>query len=43
MSRVPHQVESTQTGSALYMALELGAQRWVLAFGVGIASPRQDT
>jgi transposase len=38
MSMVPHQVESTETGVALYMALELGAKRWVLGFGVGVAS-----
>jgi transposase len=39
MSQVPHQAESTGTGSALYMALELGATRWLLAFGVGVATP----
>lgn len=39
MSQVPHQVESTGTSSALYMALELGATRWLLAFGVGVATP----
>lgn len=39
MSQVPHQVESTGTESVLYMALELGAKRWLLAFGVGIATP----
>ncbi len=39
MQQVPHQVESTGTNSVLYMALELGARRWLLAFGVGVASP----
>lgn len=39
MKQVPHQAESTGTGSALYMALELGATRWLLAFGVGVATP----
>ena len=38
MSQVPHRVESTETGGVLYMALELGATRWVLAFGVGMAT-----
>ena len=38
MSTVPHQVESMRTRSALYMALELGARRWVMAFGVGVAT-----
>jgi transposase len=33
MSMVPHHVESTGSDSGLYMALELGAQRWLLAFG----------
>lgn len=39
MQQVPHQVESTGTESALYMALELGAKRWLVAFGVGAAAP----
>ena len=39
MSQVPHQVESTGTGSALYMALEVGATRWLLTFGLGVATP----
>jgi len=39
MQQVPHQVESTGMNSALYMALELGARRWLLAFGVGVAAP----
>ncbi|MCR4376404.1 MAG: transposase [Acidobacteria bacterium] len=39
MQQVPHQVESTGTESALYMALELGAKRWLVAFGVGAATP----
>src|SRR5438105_2922567 len=38
MSQLPYQVESTQPGSVLYMALELGAKRWVLACGIGVAS-----
>lgn len=39
MQQVPHQVESTAMESALYMALELGAKRWLVAFGVGAATP----
>jgi transposase len=39
MQQVPHQVESTGTESALYMALELGAKRWLVALGVGAATP----
>lgn len=39
MQQVPHQAESTGMNSALYMALELGARRWLLAFGVGLAAP----
>ncbi len=39
MQQVPHHVESTGTKSALYMALELGARRWLLAFGAGVATP----
>ena len=39
MKQVPHQVESTGNNTALYMALELSARRWQLAFGVGLATP----
>lgn len=39
MRQVPHHVESTRRESALYMALELGATRWLLAFGVDVATP----
>jgi len=42
MQQVPHQVQSTEGSAALYMALELGAKRWKVAFGVGMgASARQ--
>lgn len=44
MSKVPHRSESTGSGAALYMALELGAQRWQVAFGVGVdTAPRRRT
>lgn len=39
MTQVPHHVESTREGAALDMALELSAQRWQLAFGLGLATP----
>jgi transposase len=39
MTQAPHQVESRGIGAVLYMALELSAQRWHLAFGVGLATP----
>ena len=39
MTQVPHHAESTGNGPALYMALELSARRWQLAFGVGLATP----
>ena len=39
MQQVPHHVESTGNGPALYMALELSARRWQLAFGLGLATP----
>jgi transposase len=39
MTQVPHHPESTGNHAALYMALELSAQRWQLAFGVGLATP----
>jgi len=38
MQQVPHQVQSTEGSVALYMALELGAKRWKMAFGVGVGS-----
>lgn len=39
MSQVPHHGESTENGPVLYMALELSARRWQLAFGLGLATP----
>jgi transposase len=39
MKQVPHQMESRGNDAALYMALELSAQRWHLAFGSGLATP----
>jgi transposase len=39
MNQVPHHGESTGSGAALYMALELSARRWQLAFGLGLATP----
>jgi transposase len=39
MNQVPHHAESTGNGAALYMALELSARRWHLAFGLGLATP----
>src|SRR4029453_18817679 len=39
MKQAPHQLESTGGGAVLYMALELSARRWQLAFGLGLATP----
>lgn len=39
MTQVPHQAESTGHDAVLYMALELSARRWQLAFGLGLATP----
>ena len=39
MSQIPHHAESTGSGAALYMALELSARWWQLAFGLGLATP----
>lgn len=39
MKQAPHQLESTGIGAVLYMALELSARRWQLAFGLGLATP----
>ena len=39
MTQGPHHGESTETGPVLYMALELSARRWQLAFGLGLATP----
>jgi transposase len=39
MCQIPHHAESTGTGAVLYMALELSARRWQLAFGLGLATP----
>ena len=39
MTQGPHHAESTGNNTALYMALELSARRWHLAFGVGLATP----
>lgn len=38
MDQLPRQMESTQVPTALYMAMELSARRWMLGFGVGMAS-----
>src|SRR5438874_12565856 len=39
MSQAPHHAESTGNETVLYMALELSASRWQLAFGLGLATP----
>lgn len=39
MTQIPHHAESTGSEPALYMALELSARRWQLAFGLGLATP----
>jgi len=39
MTQVPHHAESTGQETVLYMALELSARRWQLAFGLGLATP----
>ena len=39
MSQIPHHAESTGSGAVLYMALELSARWWQLAFGLGLATP----
>jgi transposase len=39
MNQVPHQVECREGNAVLYMALELSARRWQLAFGVGLGTP----
>ena len=39
MTQVPARAESAGNGPALYMALELSARRWQLAFGLGLATP----
>src|SRR5215470_11620261 len=39
MTQMPHHGESTGSDAALYMALELSASRWHLAFAVGLATP----
>ena len=39
MTQVPHHGESTEAGPVLYMALELSARWWQLAFGLGLATP----
>jgi len=38
MLQTPHHTESTGGGAVLYMALELSARRWQLAFGLGLAT-----
>jgi transposase len=38
MSQIPHHAESMGSGAVLYMALELSARRWQLAFGLGLAT-----
>jgi transposase len=39
MTQSPQPVQSTEGGGVLYMALELSAKEWLLAFGVGVATP----
>lgn len=39
MRQMPHHAESTGSGGVLYMALELSARRWQLAFALGLATP----
>lgn len=39
MSQMPHHAESTGSDAVLYMALELSARHWQLAFAVGLATP----
>ena len=39
MRQMPHHAESTGSGVELYMAIELSARRWQLAFGLGLATP----
>ena len=39
MKQAPHRMESTEIGAVLYMALELSARRWQLAFGSGWRHP----
>ena len=39
MSQMPHHEESTGSDAVLYMAVELSARRWQLAFGLGLATP----
>src|SRR5258705_5012114 len=39
MFQVPHHGESTENGPVLYMAMEWSARRWLLAFGLGLATP----
>src|SRR5262249_29493935 len=39
MSQMPHHAESTGSAAVLYMAVELSARRWQLAFAVGLATP----
>jgi len=39
MSQRPHHVESTGSGAVVYLALELSARWWQLAFGLGLATP----
>ena len=39
MSQRPHHAESTGSGAVVYMALELSARWWQLAFGLGLATP----
>ena len=39
MSQAPHHAKSMGNETVLYMALELSANRWQLAFGLGLATP----
>jgi len=38
MNQIPHHAESTGHEPVLYMALELSAREWQLAFGLGLAT-----
>jgi transposase len=41
MQSVTHRAESTGKRAALYMALELGAQKWLVVFGATMEGPRR--
>src|SRR5687767_5718325 len=41
MQSVTHPAESTRNAATLYMALELGAQKWLVVFGATMDGPRR--